>query len=110
MTGSERIKMTRDEWEAEGLRRFGEDKKSWKFKCPVCKHVASVQDYLDAKAPEGDIGMACIGRSLSEQPYRAFGSNPKGAKKSPCDYAGYGFFQFNPVEIIGEGVRGFEFA
>ena len=106
----ERIKMTRKEWEAEGVRRFGENRKNWKFICPVCGHVASVQDYLDVKADDGDIGIACIGRYSKERIFKAFGSNPKNIKKSPCDYAGYGLFQLNPIEIVGEGVRGFAFA
>jgi hypothetical protein len=104
------IKMTREEWEAEGKKRFGENFKNWKFKCPVCKYVASAEDYLAANAPESHIGISCIGRSIPDEVYKAFGSNKKGVKKGPCDYAGYGLFQLNPIEIIGENIRAFEFA
>lgn len=43
--------MTRDEWSAEGRKRFGDDQMQWRFVCPACGHVASVQDYKDAGAP-----------------------------------------------------------
>ena len=29
-----------DAWKTEGERRFGADVRKWKFKCPMCGHVA----------------------------------------------------------------------
>lgn len=87
--------LTRQEWEAEGERRFGKNKMDWKFVCPVCGHVASVRDYQAAGAPEGAVGFSCVGRYLKESP-GVFLEN----KASPCNYAGGGLFRMNPVLIV----------
>ena len=101
--------MTLDEWNAEGERRFGTDRLNWKFKCPACKHVASVRDYKEAMAPEGAVGFSCIGRwtgALRE----AF--EGKRERPGPCNYAGGGLIGLNPVEIVvgDKSHRMFEFA
>ena len=84
-----------DEWEKEGIRRFGSDQQKWQFVCPSCGFVASVADYVSAGASDGFIGFSCIGRLV-------------GAKRSlfedgpgPCDYAGGGLFNISPVSIGG---------
>jgi len=94
--------VTKEEWLAEGERRFGTDKRSWKFKCPACGYVASVGDYMEAKAPPEAIAFSCIGRWLPDA-REALGKGP-----GPCNYAGGGLFKANPVEVEGE--RYFEFA
>lgn len=38
-----------EEWKAEATRRFGPDMLKWRFRCPMCGHVASVQDFKDAE-------------------------------------------------------------
>lgn len=97
--------MTREEWYAEGRKRFGGDMMTWRFVCPVCGHIASVNDYKDAGAPEGAIAYSCIGRYISDTPRQAFGGKGNG----PCNYAGGGLFKMNPVQIDGEE-NVFEFA
>jgi len=47
--------MTYTEWKAEGQRRFGKNKLNWRFVCPSCGHIASVQDWRDAGAPDGAV-------------------------------------------------------
>lgn len=100
-------KITYEEWEKEGERRFGKDKMKWQFICPVCKHVALAEDWLKAGASEDTIAFSCIGRYLN--PVRdAFSGKGKG----PCNYAGGGLFRLNPV-IISDGKEEhqvFEFA
>lgn len=87
--------LTIDEWETEARDRFGDDKLDWKFVCPVCKHVASVRDWMEAKAPEGAVAFSCVGRYLDmEQPHLV-----DGEVGAPCDYAGGGLFRLNPVHI-----------
>jgi len=100
--------MTRAEFEAEGERRFGPDKKKWKFICPVCGHIASVQDWLDAGVEE-QMAFSCIGRSdapAMQLAREAFASTGKG----PCNYAGGGLFKLNPLEIEGCKDKFFAFA
>lgn len=101
---SERQEMTANEWEALGTSLFGEDKTFWKFVCPICKTPQSAEDYKKARIPfekcAGMIGFSCIGRSL---PSRQEGiMNPKKKNGEPCNYAGGGFFQLNPLHITDE--------
>ena len=42
--------MTIQEWREEGTRRFGEDYMDWKFECPMCGHIASIRDFMEAGA------------------------------------------------------------
>jgi hypothetical protein len=93
--------MTHQEWHAEGVRRFGPDMKTWRFVCPSCGHVATVQDWLDAGASEGEVAFSCVGRHLPN-PTEMF------VKPGPCNYAGGGLFAINPLQV-GEG-RYFDFA
>jgi len=95
--------MTREEWYAEGRKRFGDDVMTWQFACPVCGHIASVQDYKDAGAPEGAVAYSCVGR------YLPVCSNAFSGEPGPCNYAGGGLFRLNPVHIDGEE-NVFEFA
>ena len=95
--------MTRKEWLAAGRKRVGEDQNNWKFKCPVCGHVASVQDYMDAGAPAGAIAFSCIGRWREGSREAISGKGP-----GPCNYSGGGLFKLNPLEV--EGGMYFEFA
>lgn len=88
--------MTHAEWKAEAIRRFGTDPMKWKFVCPVCGHVASVQDWEDVKAFES-AGFSCVGRYLPKA-RQAFEEKGPG----PCNYAGGGLFRLNPTEVTTE--------
>lgn len=78
------MKYILDDWRAEGKRRFGCDAHKWLFRCPMCGHVASVQDFLDAGAVSEDAAyQECLGR------YTGKGS-PKEGDDSGCDWAAYG--------------------
>lgn len=74
-----------DAWKAEGERRFGADIRKWKFKCPMCGHVAAVEDFikLKVKDPANSAYEECIGR------YTGKGS-PKEGDSSGCNWAAYG--------------------
>jgi len=84
--------MKHSEWRAEGESRFGDDIKSWKFVCPSCGYVASVQDWIDAEA-ERSIAFSCVGRNTGSK--KEMGDKTGG----PCNYAGGGLFQINPVKV-----------
>lgn len=97
-----------EQWLAEACEKFGEDRMNWKFICPSCGHIASVIEYKNAGATEGQVGFSCIGRYLGagdEHTFRKSGG--------PCNYAGGGLIGINPVTVIfpnGKKVNVFEFA
>ena len=95
--------MTRAEWHAEGTALFGKDEMTWRFVCPSCKHVASVQDWKDAGAHTEHVAFSCVGRWLG-----ADGSKTFKGKGGPCNYAGGGLIGMNPIEV--DGTRMFAFA
>lgn len=84
---------TADQWRQLAIVLFGDDEMQWRFKCPSCKHEASIQDYKDAGAPQGAVGFSCIGRWLPGS-REAFGDEP-----GPCNYAGGGLIGLNPVFV-----------
>lgn len=88
--------VTYEEWLAEAKAKFGDDSMDWRFVCPVCKHEASVRDWKNAGAEEGEVAFSCIGRHM-DKPRKAFEETGKG----PCNYAGGGLFRLNPVTVTG---------
>lgn len=96
------LQMTMQEWEAEGIRRFGEDRMKWRFVCPSCKTVSSVQDWKDAGAEESGVAFSCVGRWKDGVDENTFRGNGK-----LCHYAGGGLFRLNPVKVVfpGGGIR-----
>ena len=80
------VRITKAEWYAEGERRFGKDPMKWKIRCPMCGHVAKVEDFREAGANGPDCAFVeCIGR------YTGKGS-PKEGDSSGCNWAAYGLF------------------
>lgn len=90
---SECVRFTLEEWQAEARRRFGEDPRNWKFVCPSCRHVASSNDWKSVGASEGEIAFSCVGRHLPE-------AKTLGERPGPCNYAGGGLFQLNPITVV----------
>jgi len=82
-----------DDWRKEAVRLFGSDPMKWRFICPSCGHIATVQEWKDAGAPEGAVAFSCVGRWLVKKE-EAF---QKG--KGPCNYSGGGLFRLNPVSV-----------
>jgi hypothetical protein len=108
-------KVTLEEWRTRASELFGEDPMKWKFVCPVCKHVASVEDWKNAGAPQDSAGFSCIGRWAGVNKEKAKGNfGPNGvAGKGPCNYAGGGLFKLNPVTVFdpdGHEMQCFAFA
>ena len=105
---SEPREITYQAWLDEGKSRFGSDRKEWKFKCPVCGHVAFAKDWLTAGSDENGIAFSCVGRWLPKCRDAIYGKG-----KGPCNYSGGGLFQLNPVHIEyddGSIRQTFEFA
>ena len=94
--------MTYEEWKAEGVKRFGERQNDWNFVCPVCGHIASIQDYIDAGAPDGAIGFSCIGR-WKKGSRSAFDASEEDKDKTPCDYSSGGLICVSPIRVTHDG-------
>ena len=102
--------MSYADWMKEGIRRFGPDQMGWRFVCPSCGHIASLQDWKDAGASSRQAAFSCVGRYLNDP---VVSKNTFKNTGGPCDYAGGGLIGLNPVEIVMEGERNtrvFEFA
>lgn len=102
------IAMTHAEWIAEGSRLFGFDPLKWRFVCPSCGYVATVQEWKDAGAGEGEVAFSCVGRHTNADDAATFQR-----KGGPCQYAGGGLFKLNPVEVTmpdGRVIQSFAFA
>ncbi|MBR1660545.1 MAG: hypothetical protein IJ705_09535 [Oscillospiraceae bacterium] len=91
-----------EEWRVEGVRRFGRNIRKWRFKCPMCGHVASVQDFIDAGANSAECAyQECLGR------YTGKGA-PKEGDSTGCDWAAYGLFGIpkeHDVIVLESGVE-----
>lgn len=109
------VPITREEWLAEGTRRFGSNMMVWHFVCPACGHVQTPADFIPYKDKIGgpDIAyLACFGRMVMErQPvHRAFGQKQLGDPARPCDYTSGGLFNINPVPVVVDGTTTWAFA
>jgi len=85
-------RLTFAEWSAEGERRFGADRRQWRFVCPSCGHVASVAEWMGAGAPEGAVAFSCVGRYLPT-------CSEMCVRPGPCNYAGGGLIGLNPWTV-----------
>lgn len=90
--------MTKEEWDAEGERRFGDDRLLWRFICPSCGHEAPVSEWRATKAPDSAIAFSCVGRWSKGSDNKTFKR-----KGGPCQYAGGGLFRLNPITVIEDG-------
>ncbi len=110
------------DWLAEGERLFGTDFKKWRFKCPNCGHIQTIEDFLELKKnniikSDFDVGKvvyySCIGRFDTRIPKEDVGTIFDKVKKSPCNYTLGGLFCFAKVFVIddeGQKRPVFEFA
>lgn len=93
-------KFTLLEWKAEGSKRFGSDSRKWRFKCPKCGNVQTLEEFQadGIEEPENKFYFSCIGRYVSG----------KG-----CDWTLGGLFQIHKTEVEssdGKWIPVFEFA
>ncbi|MEK6829046.1 MAG: VVA0879 family protein [Nanoarchaeota archaeon] len=79
-----------DDWIKELKKRFGDDAKQWKFKCPSCSGVQTCQDFIDMKieSPEDKVYFSCIGRYVEGR---------------GCDWTLGGLFQIHKQTVIKDG-------
>jgi hypothetical protein len=102
------MEIAHKDWIEEAKKRY-ETSDDIAFKCPSCGHIATVKEWKDAGADEGEIGFSCIGRRIGAK-REALDSQ---SKKGPCNYAGGGLIRLNPVKIVfdeGNATSVFDFA
>lgn len=63
---------------------FGPDPSLWRFRCPVCGHVATPEDFRQANADPQRAATECIGRVTGK------GDPNQGG---PCNYAAFGLIR-----------------
>jgi hypothetical protein len=93
--------VTHVEWLRRGRELFGKDFMKWRFVCPVCGNVATVEDfqqYKDKGANPNGATCECIGRYSGKGGPAVFEGRKVSAK--PCEYAGYGLLRLSPVRIM----------
>lgn len=97
------VKRTQDELVAALTERFGDDPKSWSFRCPRCGDIATSTDFksaMEARDLPGfgsdRLGQECIGRLLGALSKE--GVTPRG-----CDWAAYGLFRGPEFVILPDG-------
>jgi len=70
------------DWEAKGVELFGEDRCNWRFVCPSCGDVQSVntakKNYPELKGKGWAPAQECIGRYLED---------------AGCNWCSYGLFR-----------------
>lgn len=86
-------RMTHRAWLDEAVKRFGRNPRNWRFRCPLCRNEASVQDFEDVKRDTGERApVECIGRVWNEVGRGPVGGldAPRGIQ--PCNWAAFGLF------------------
>lgn len=107
MPKMEITRMSFDEWNALGVKLFGEDRKKWRFRCPSCDHVQGYEEFAAVNTEReeaGDkkldiatvVGFSCIGR------WDGHMDNEMCAGKQPCNYTSGGLFNITPLSVEDE--------
>ncbi|MDE2101110.1 MAG: hypothetical protein KGL39_27935 [Patescibacteria group bacterium] len=109
--------MTQAEWLAEGEKRFGKRARDWRFVCPACGTVQSVQQYLDAGLSKERVhavmAYSCVGR-YTGQGDQGIAAKARGETWTQgCNWTLGGLFQIHTMEVLFENGKRrpvFEFA
>lgn len=108
---SESVRMPEDVWRGLAAVRFGDDPLKWRFVCPSCGHVAAVEDWRKAGAPEGAVAFSCVGRWTGDRAAAADAAFKR--KGGPCNYTSGGFLVINKLFVVlkdGQETPAFEVA
>lgn len=108
-----------------GVELFGEDRTRWRFTCPFCKGLITVQDWIDYAGSIGEankyIGYECIGRLIGQKqslikdkdnPIHKIrvGNSFSNKRLDYCNYRTCSLFDLNPVFIKESNGSYFQFA
>lgn len=80
--------ITQEDWLAEARRRFGDDPKGWRFRCPSCGTISTPGDFLALGVDGHRASGECIGRVHKEQGETGIDGNTK-----PCNWAAIGLIR-----------------
>jgi hypothetical protein len=98
-------RMTRDEFCAVCVDRFGPDTKQWQFVCPMCGTVQSVQQYYDAGLDEEHVqrvvGFSCIGRFTGQRDEGIAAKSRGETWRMGCNWTLGGLFKVHKLEVEG---------
>ena len=100
--------MTQDEFTAEAKRRFGDSPRGWKFVCPMCGTVQSIQQLLDAVIAAGGkkddvhgyIGYSCIGRFTGQRDAGISAKNRGEKWDQGCNWTLGGLLHCHELEVV----------
>ncbi|HVX56942.1 MAG TPA: VVA0879 family protein [Candidatus Saccharimonadales bacterium] len=109
--------LTQAQWLEEGTRRFGPDPKQWKFVCPACGTVQTIQQLKDlglsSEEIHGVMAFSCIGR-FTRQGDEGIAAHGRGEKwNKGCNWTLGGLLQIHELEVVledGHRRMAFEFA
>lgn len=96
----ERVQYTQEEWMAKGHELYGEDKKKWRFVCPMCGNIQSVESMKENNPSIGDDTLQSIN----------FNCEGRYTPNVGCDWTLGGLLQIHTVEILADGKAYFSFA
>jgi len=87
-------------WCDKATELFGEDSVKWKFVCPCCGNIQSIEDFqaktsLSLDEIKGVVHFSCIGRWVKKDK----------ESKSPCDYTAGGLFNLTTVRVKMDDVE-----
>lgn len=103
--------MTQSEFLEEATRRFGPNARDWKFVCPACGTVQSVQQLADAVVAcggtkddvHGYIGFSCIGRFTKQGDAGIRAKNRGKPWDKGCNWTLGGLLHIHELEVEIEG-------
>ena len=95
--------LTQDEFLDEAARRFGPIL-NWKFVCPACGTIQSVQQFLDAGVAKDQIdsiiGFSCIGRFTGQTDAGIIAHNHKKPWTKGCNWTLGGLLKLHKLEVV----------
>jgi hypothetical protein len=100
---TEVLRLSLEAWQAQARERFGDDPMKWRFVCPSCGHVASVEDWKNAGASAGAVAFSCIGRYVGDP--KAAADAAFRNEGGPCNYTSGGLLCINKVFVEVDGVE-----
>jgi hypothetical protein len=92
-------RITKAEWMKKGKELFGENTDKWRFVCPGCGCVQSIEDfrpYKDQGATPDSATHKCLGRYTGGRSWL----DDKPVPGQRCDYTGYGLLCICPIIVI----------